>query len=164
MPDCRIPDMGIRKATREDIPRIAEILVFSKRKNYRSIFHNDMGSFVDLQVYSLARSYFDHPEQLAGILVYDDKFVKGFISVDGYEIKDANENVVYSTTETLPALSWKGMTAAANPTQLETILRQTYEKLTVIKTGEFRDGSTASIILFLSIFIYLILFVYICLF
>ena len=65
---------------------------------------------------------------------------------DGYEIKDGSDNIIYSTTETLPALSWKGMTAAGNPTQLETILRQTYEKLTVIKTGEFRDGSTASII------------------
>ena len=41
--------MEIRKATGEDISRIAEILVFSKRKNYRSIFNNDAGSFVDLQ-------------------------------------------------------------------------------------------------------------------
>jgi putative acetyltransferase len=81
-------DMEIRKATSEDIPRIAEILVFSKRKNYRSIFNDDRGSFVDLQVCSLAKSYFDHPDLLDGILVYDDQFVKALISVDGHEIKE----------------------------------------------------------------------------
>ena len=31
----------IRKATAEDVSRLAEILVFVKRMNYRSIFHND---------------------------------------------------------------------------------------------------------------------------
>lgn len=80
--------MEIRKATREDIPRIAEIMVFSKRKNYRSIFNDDRGSFVDLQVYSLAKSYFDNPNLLDGILVYDDKFVKALISINDHEIKE----------------------------------------------------------------------------
>ncbi len=88
MLNCTIPDMEIRKATKEDIPRIAEILVFSKRKNYRGIFSDDTGSFVDLQVCSLAKSYFDNPDKLEDILVYDDKFVKGLISVDDHEIKE----------------------------------------------------------------------------
>ena len=88
MINCKMPDMEIRKATSEDIPRIAEILVFSKRKNYRSIFNDDVGSFVDLQVCSLAESYFDNPNLLDGILVYDDEFVKALISVDGHEIKE----------------------------------------------------------------------------
>ena len=88
MLNCKIPDTEIRKATSEDIPRIAEILVFSKRKNYRGIFHDDMGSFVDLQVYSLAKSYFDNPDLLDGIFVYDDRFVKALISIDGHEIKE----------------------------------------------------------------------------
>lgn len=83
-----IPDVEIRKATSEDIPRIAEILVFSKRKNYRRIFNDDTGSFVDLQVYALAKSYFDNPDLLEGISVYDDQFVKALISVDGHEIKE----------------------------------------------------------------------------
>ena len=83
-----VPDREIRKATDEDIPRIAEILVFSKRKNYRSIFNDDMGSFVDLQVCSLAQSYFENPDLLDGILVYDDQFVKALISIDGREIKE----------------------------------------------------------------------------
>lgn len=85
---CIITDMEIRKATIEDISRIAEILVFSKRKNYRSIFNNDIGSFIDLQVYPLAKSYSDNPDLLDDILVYDDKFVKGLISIDGSEIKE----------------------------------------------------------------------------
>ena len=80
--------MTIRKATIEDIPRIAEILVFSKRKNYRSIFNDDIGSFVELQVYSLAKMYFDKPELLEKYYVYDDEFVKGLISIDGIEIKE----------------------------------------------------------------------------
>ena len=88
MLNCIIPDMAIRKATGKDVPRIAEILVFSKRKNYRGIFNDDMGSFVGLQVCSLAKSYFDNPDLLNGIWVYDDKFVKALISVDGCEIKE----------------------------------------------------------------------------
>ena len=80
--------MTIRKATVEDIPRIAEILVFSKRKNYRSIFNDDIGSFVELQVYSLAKMYFEKPELLERIFVYDDEFVKGLISIDGVEVTE----------------------------------------------------------------------------
>ena len=80
--------MEIRKAASDDVSRIAEILVFSKRKNYRNIFHHDAGSFVDLQVYPLAKLYFDHPDLLDGVWGYDDEFVKVFISVDGPEIKE----------------------------------------------------------------------------
>ena len=44
----------IRKATIEDISRIAEILVFVKRMNYRSIFHDDSVSFGEIQVLPVA--------------------------------------------------------------------------------------------------------------
>jgi len=40
----------IRKATLQDIPRIAEIIVFGKRVAYRTIFNNDVVSFNELQV------------------------------------------------------------------------------------------------------------------
>ena len=40
----------IRKAEKEDISRIAEILVFVKRIKYRPIFQNDDYSFGELQV------------------------------------------------------------------------------------------------------------------
>ena len=79
---------NIRKATVDDVSRIAEILVFSKRKNYRSIFNDDKGSFVGLQVYSLAKEYIDNPKLLDNIFVYDDEFVKGVITIDGSYIKE----------------------------------------------------------------------------
>ena len=78
----------IRKANIDDVPRIAEILVFSKRKNYRHIFNDDIGSFVNLQVCSLAREYTENPELLDNMFVYDDEFVKGIITIDGPLIKE----------------------------------------------------------------------------
>ena len=71
--------MNIRKAGTEDISRIAEILVFTKRMNYRSIFRNDKFSFGNLQVLSAAREYINNPHLLDSIWVYDDEFVKGLI-------------------------------------------------------------------------------------
>lgn len=73
----------IRCAELRDASRIAEISVFSKRKNYRQIFHDDKVSFGEIQVYPLARSYIESPESLSEIWVYDDAFVKGFIRLDG---------------------------------------------------------------------------------
>ena len=78
----------IRKANIDDASRIAEILVFSKRKNYRQFFNDDIGSFVDLQVYPLVQEFVDDPESLDGVFVYDDEFVKGVITVDGSLIKE----------------------------------------------------------------------------
>ena len=78
----------IRKADINDAPRIAEILVFSKRKNYRHIFNDDIGSFVDLQVCSIAKEYIKNPELFDDMFVYDDEFVKGLIAVDGPLIKE----------------------------------------------------------------------------
>ena len=67
----------IRQATIADASRIAEILIFTKRMNYRKIFRNDKVSFGEMQVYPLAKNYIDHPEELDGIWVYEDEFVKG---------------------------------------------------------------------------------------
>ncbi|MBR2725617.1 GNAT family N-acetyltransferase [Candidatus Saccharibacteria bacterium] len=78
----------IRKANLKDASRIAEILVFSKRKNYRNIFNDGIGSFVDLQVYPLVKKYIDEPELLESYYLYDDKIVKGLINIEGTEIKE----------------------------------------------------------------------------
>ncbi|MCR5005343.1 MAG: GNAT family N-acetyltransferase [Clostridiales bacterium] len=78
----------IRKATTDDASRIAEISIFTKRLNYRTIFQNDKVSFGEMQVYPLAKTYIDHPEKLEGIWVYDDGFVKGFIHIVGQEIRE----------------------------------------------------------------------------
>lgn len=72
----------IRHATVDDASRIAEILVFTKRMNYRRIFQNDIVSFGKIQVYPLAREYIEYPDKLENIWVYDDAFVKGMIHID----------------------------------------------------------------------------------
>ena len=51
----------IRKAQKNDLYRIAEILVFVKRVKYRPIFKNDAYSFGDLQVIRVSKEY-DKPE------------------------------------------------------------------------------------------------------
>ena len=69
----------IRQAEKQDIPRIAEIIVFGKRVAYRPIFKNDCGSFNELQVVRLYEEYKNNPDKLKGMLVYDDGIVKGVI-------------------------------------------------------------------------------------
>ena len=75
----------IRKAEPKDLSRIAEILVFTKRIKYRSIFHNDEYSFNELQVVKLVEEY-GNSQVLDNIWVYDDGIVKGMIHVEGGEI------------------------------------------------------------------------------
>ena len=76
----------IRHATIVDASRIAEILIFSKRMNYRTIFRNDTVSFGEMQVYPLAKWYIDNPQELDEIWVYDDEFVKGMIHISDNQI------------------------------------------------------------------------------
>lgn len=77
----------IRQANKKDISRIAEILVFTKRMNFRPIFHDDQFSFGELQVLRVAQEYLDHPEILNLIWVFDDGIVKGLIHIAGEEVK-----------------------------------------------------------------------------
>ena len=79
--------MMIRKATKQDISRIAEIHVFVKRVKYRSIFHDDEYSFGELQVLNIAKQY-DNADILNNMWVYDDGIVKGLIHIDGNEVKE----------------------------------------------------------------------------
>ena len=73
----------IRKASVEDISRIAEILVFVKRMNYRAIFRNDAVSFGEIQVIPVAEQY-SKPEILDSIWVYEaEGIVKGLIRIVG---------------------------------------------------------------------------------
>lgn len=77
----------IRKAEINDISRIAEILVFVKRINYRDIFKDDDFSFNELQVLKVAEEY-SRPERLNNIFVYDDGIVKGMLHMEGTEIAE----------------------------------------------------------------------------
>lgn len=67
----------IRKAKVQDASRLAEILIFTKRMNYRKIFYNDKVLFGEMQVYPLVQDYIANPEKLKNIWVYDNEFVKG---------------------------------------------------------------------------------------
>ncbi len=79
-------DDMIRKATIKDISRIAEILVFVKRMNYRSIFNDDSVSFGEIQVLPVAEEY-SAPEILNNIWVYEaEGIVKGLIRIVDKEI------------------------------------------------------------------------------
>lgn len=75
----------IRKANEEDLSRIAEILVFVKRMNYRRIFLNDEFSFNELQVIKVADEYLEKGK-LKYIYLYDDGIVKGLIHIERNEI------------------------------------------------------------------------------
>ena len=79
--------MNIRKASAQDLSRIAEILVFVKRMKFRPIFQNDAYSFGELQVLPVAEKY-AAPDILNHIWVYDDEFVKGMVHIQGAQIKE----------------------------------------------------------------------------
>ncbi len=70
----------LRKATMQDVPRIAEIIVFGKRVAYRPIFNNDVVSFNELQVINLIDEYRNNPTLVDNMLVYDDGIIKGVIN------------------------------------------------------------------------------------
>lgn len=76
----------IRKARKKDISRIAEILVTSKRKNYRKIFNDDYGTFVIVNVKEIIDELSADPSLLEKYYVYEDEFVKGLIRIEGGEI------------------------------------------------------------------------------
>jgi len=76
----------IRKAVTQDVSRLAEILIFTKRMNYRTIFQDDKVSFGEMQVYPLAQDYINNPEKMKNIWVYDDEFVNGMIHIEGEEL------------------------------------------------------------------------------
>ncbi len=74
----------MRKAGPRDIPRIAEILIFTKRMTYRPIFNNDIVSFNEMQVCKEAERL-KRPHELDGVYVYDDGVIKGMLrrEIDG---------------------------------------------------------------------------------
>jgi len=74
----------VRPAEEKDLERIAEIEVFNYRLNFYPIFRSDEFYFDEFRVSARMK---EHRENLEQIMVYDDGVVKGFIQVDGPEIK-----------------------------------------------------------------------------
>lgn len=78
--------MDIRKATKNDLSRIAEIYVFNNRQNYYPVFKEEAYSFGKLQVTSIIEEHFKKEEILNQIYVYDDGVVKAFLEINSNEI------------------------------------------------------------------------------
>ncbi len=70
----------IRKATSNDLSRIAEIQVFNYRLYFYPIFKSDEYYFDELRVPSVMKGY---EASLDTLYVYDDGVVKGFIKIEG---------------------------------------------------------------------------------
>ena len=79
-------DKNIRKATKKDISRIAELMVINYRVNFFQFFKNEEFYFGELNVLDVAQEYRDHPEMVENTYVYDDGAVKGMVRLDGDEI------------------------------------------------------------------------------
>ena len=75
---------NIRKATKDDLSRITEIIIFNYRLNFYPIFKDEIFYFKELQVLHLIDLY---KPLLKNIFVYDDGAVKGFIHIDSQEVK-----------------------------------------------------------------------------
>ena len=73
----------IRKAKKEDVGRIAEILVFVKRINFFPIFQDEQYSFKELNVMNVASELLD---SYYHFYVYDDGVIKGIMEIDGQEL------------------------------------------------------------------------------
>ena len=80
----------IRKATKNDASRIAEIFIFSKRCAFRNLFQNDFTAFNEMQVLDLALYYRDTEHVLDDVYVYDDGIVKGVMTLDPSEDQNSS--------------------------------------------------------------------------
>lgn len=78
--------MNIRKASKDDLSRIAEIYVFNNRINYFPIFKDEKFSFGELQVVSFIDNYLIKDEVIKNIYVYDNGLIKGFMEINKTEI------------------------------------------------------------------------------
>lgn len=76
--------MNIRKATYDDLARIAEIEIFNYRLHFYPIFRNDDFYFADLTVPAQMESL---KPRLPNLWVYDDGVVKGFLEAENQEVK-----------------------------------------------------------------------------
>ena len=75
---------NIRKALPKDLERISEIEIFNYRLNFYPVFKDDRFYFSELSVSKKAKEYEAEAEKF---FVYDDGAIKGFIMVDGKEIR-----------------------------------------------------------------------------
>lgn len=78
---------NIRRAEKRDAARLAEIEIFNYRLNFYPIFRCDEYYFSELSVPSSMENYLKNENILNSTFVYDDGVVKGFVRIDGREVK-----------------------------------------------------------------------------
>ena len=76
----------IRPVQKEDLVRLAEIIVFNNRKNYYPIFQDIVYSFKEYNVVSVMNMLENDPVFMSATYVYEDEVIKGFITVHEGEI------------------------------------------------------------------------------
>ncbi len=74
----------VRKATANDVSRIAEMIVINYRINFFPLFHNEPFYFSELHVIDVAANF--NADILQNTYVYDDGVVKGMMLVSGDEL------------------------------------------------------------------------------
>lgn len=77
---------NIRKAVKEDVSRIAEMIVVNYRVNFYPFFKNDDFYFKELNVMDVASEYLNDTDMIDKTYVYDDGVVKGMILISGNEL------------------------------------------------------------------------------
>ena len=75
---------NIRRAKAKDFERISEIEIFNYRLNFYPIFKDDEFYFSELSVSKKAKEYLPEAEKF---FVYDDGAIKGFVMVEGKQVK-----------------------------------------------------------------------------
>lgn len=76
----------IRPVRKEDLVRLAEIIVFNNRKNYYPIFQDIVYSFKEYNVVSVMNMFENDPVFMISTYVFEDEVIKGFITVYEGEI------------------------------------------------------------------------------
>lgn len=74
----------IRKATENDVSRIAEMIVVNYRMNFFPFFHNESFYFSELNVFDVAKNF--NADILQNTYVYDDAVIKGMMLVNSEEL------------------------------------------------------------------------------
>ena len=133
-----------RQAKESDISRIAEILIITKRLANRRYFQNDHVSFNVMQVGSEIERL-KQPHALDNVFVYDDGIVKATINVEIEPDKVMLTNLYVDQffqgegigTYILKSIidKYTNKEIHVNPIEANTRLRQYYEKLGFVYTG-----------------------------
>ena len=142
---------NIRKATADDLARIAEIQIFNYRMYFYPIFRSDEYYFSELQVPKLMK---DYEHEVDTLYVYDDGTVKGFIKLEGtYIARLFVEPVLHDAGIGSALLDWAVREQSADhlwALEKNTAAIRFYERHGFLPTGEkkLEEGTSEYLIMF----------------